>query len=149
MSLKEIMRKENLVMGNSACQGNNISHHQYQSGELWAFPNYLDKFELFMGKKHIFYHFQLNTKLQIYNLVKNYNGLLIPIYLSTTATGSITLEPCEITSSIRINKVWLRWLTYVEGNIIRPTQQKHEFRRLALQILNYDLQFICTDNIKQ
>lgn len=89
----------------------------------------------FRYKKHIFYHFLLNTVTNL-QLAQKLHGLLSLIYLGTPDAGSITLEPCEITSSIRIKKVWLWWLAYVEGHIIKPTKQKHEFRNLALQILN-------------
>lgn len=53
---------------------------------------------------------------------KKYRKPAIMIYLSALDTGSITLEPCKVTSSIYIKKVGLWWLTYVEGNIIVPAK---------------------------
>lgn len=44
------------------------------------------------------------------------------IYLCASDTGSITLEPCEVTSSIYIKEVGFRWLAYVDGNIIVPVK---------------------------
>lgn len=63
-------------------------------------------------------------------------------YLETSNTRSITLEPCEITTGVGVEKVRLWGLTNVDGDIIGhaktiPMTSKHSYMKTARQSFTY------------